>query len=311
MPLISPQGRKVLQHPGAFALQVLKAFQANQGLLLAGAVAYYTLLSIVPLTILMVIGLSHIIDEAELLSTLRRALEHLAPGQGRALVQELAVFLEHRDVIGWLLLITMVFLGSLTFKVLENAISVIFLHRVAKRRRPFIVSALLPFGYMAFLGTDLIVGTLVLARLVAIGEERLVILGHSWSLDWFSRWCLYTAGMIVEILVISSIYWFMPVGRMRLRHALIGGTTAALLWEVVRRVLGWYLSTLSQVSVVYGSFTTTIVVLFSVEIMATLLLLGAQVIAEFERIEVEDPGAAPEPIHTEAVPNEMAKDTED
>jgi YihY family inner membrane protein len=226
-------------------------------------------------------------------------------------VQELAAFLEHRDVVGWLLLITMIFFGSLTFKVLENAISVIFLHRVAKHRRPFIVSVLLPFGYIAFLGTTLIVGTLILAQLVAIGEERLVILGHSWSLDSFSRCCLYLAGLIVEILVLSSLYLFMPHGRMRLRHALIGGATATLLWEVIRRALGWYLSTLSQVSVVYGSFTTAIVVLFSVEIMATLVLLGAQVIAEFERIEVGDTDPTPEPMHTESVQPEMPDDRQD
>ena len=44
---------EVLQHPGRFLLQVLRAFRANQGLLLAGAVAYYALLSIVPLFLLM------------------------------------------------------------------------------------------------------------------------------------------------------------------------------------------------------------------------------------------------------------------
>jgi hypothetical protein len=38
----------VLKHPGAFAIQTLKGFRANQGILLAGAVAYYALLSIVP-----------------------------------------------------------------------------------------------------------------------------------------------------------------------------------------------------------------------------------------------------------------------
>ena len=64
MHLISPQAAQILRHPGAFALQVMKAFRANQGLLLAGAVAYYTLLSIVPLLILMVIALSHVIDQA-------------------------------------------------------------------------------------------------------------------------------------------------------------------------------------------------------------------------------------------------------
>jgi membrane protein len=41
--------RKVLKQPGAFALAVVKQFRANQGVLLAGAVAYYTLLSLVPL----------------------------------------------------------------------------------------------------------------------------------------------------------------------------------------------------------------------------------------------------------------------
>ena len=42
----------VLQHPFAFAIRVLRGFRANQGYLLAGAVAYNTLLSILPLLIL-------------------------------------------------------------------------------------------------------------------------------------------------------------------------------------------------------------------------------------------------------------------
>jgi uncharacterized BrkB/YihY/UPF0761 family membrane protein len=36
--------------------------------------------------------------------------------------------------------------------------------------------------------------------------------------------------------------------------------------------------------VVYGSLTTAVVVLFSMELAATVLLLGAQVIAEYERL---------------------------
>ena len=70
----------VLKHPSAFALQTLKSFRANQGLLLAGAVTYYALLSIVPLLILTVIALSYVIDQAELLVTLGRYLEWLVPG---------------------------------------------------------------------------------------------------------------------------------------------------------------------------------------------------------------------------------------
>jgi YihY family inner membrane protein len=279
----------------------MKAFRANQGLLLAGAVAYYALLSIVPLLILMVIALSYVIDQAELLSTLRRALEHVVPGQGKAVVQELAAFLKHGEVIGWVLLVTMIFFSSLGFRVLENAMSVIFLHRVAERRRHFLFSVLLPLAYIAFIAVVLIIATLVLARVIAIGQGELVILGHSWSLGGFSRAILYLAGVTSEILIISAIYFFMPGVRISLSHALIGGATAGVLWEIIRHGLAWYFGTLSQVSVVYGSLTTAIIVLLSLEIAAALLLFGAQVIAEYERLGKGDADKPPVPLRTEAV----------
>jgi YihY family inner membrane protein len=274
----------VLQHPLAFVLQVIKAFQANQGLLLAGAVAYYTLLSIVPLLILIVIALSHVVDQAELLSTLGRYLEWLVPGQSKALVQELSSFLANRSVLGWVLLVTMIFFSSLAFAVLEKAMAAIFLHRFTVRHRSFVVSALLPYFYILFLGVGLLIITLVAAGLQAVGQESIDLFGHSWSLSGLSGVLLYLLGMAGEIFVLTSIYLVMPVGRPTLRHALLGAVTAAVLWELTRHVLVWYFATLSQVSVVYGSLTTSIVVLFSLEIGATALLLGAQVISEYERI---------------------------
>ena len=294
----------ILKNPLGFSLQVVRAFVANQGLLLAGAVAYYALLSIVPLLILMVIVLSHVIDQAELLTTLRRALEYVVPGQSKEVVQELRAFLDHSAGVGWVLLATMLFFSSLAFKVLENAISVIFLHRVAERKRPAIVSLLLPFGYILFIGALLFVGTYVLADLVAIGNWNIVLEGHRWSLGGISRAALYVLGITGEILLISSIYYFMPVGRLSISHALIGGATAGILWEIIRHGLVWYFGTLSQVSVVYGSLTTTIIVLLGFEIVATLLLFGAQVIAEYERF---GNGVVPPPPKPAEIGTEPAK----
>ena len=48
MNILSDQARQVLKRPGAFAMQTLKGFSANQGLLLAGAVAYYALFKVDP-----------------------------------------------------------------------------------------------------------------------------------------------------------------------------------------------------------------------------------------------------------------------
>ena len=298
--LIGRAAQQVLRHPGRFAWTVLKGFRANQGLLLAGAVAYYALLSIVPLLILAVIVLSHIIDQRELLSTIGRYLEWLVPGQSAAVVQELSHFLDNRNNVGWVVFGTMIFFSSLAFTVLENAMSVIFLHRVVAKKRRFIFSALIPYVYILSLGVGLLLVTLVAGSLQAVGRETVDLFGRAWSLNGLSGVLLYLLGFAGEIFVLTSVYLVMPAGRLDLWHALIGGVTAAVLWEITRHVLVWYFTTLSQVNVVYGSLTTAIVVLLSLEIAATLLLLGAQVISEFERIGVADAGmeATPKPFRT-------------
>jgi YihY family inner membrane protein len=288
MQIIDRRTQYILRHPGRFALRTLKNFRANQGLLLAGAVAYYALLSIVPLLILIVIALSHVLDRAELLQTLGRYLEWLVPGQSKALVRELADFLSHRDVVGWVLLGTMMFFSSLAFTVLENAMSVIFFHRVAIRRRHFFISAILPYCLILFLGCGLLFLTVASASLEAISAESVVVLKHEFSLGGVSRLLWYLLGVGGEVLVLTAIYLVMPVGRLSVRHALVGGTSAAFLWEITRHVLMWYFATLSQVNVVYGSLTTAIAVLLSLEIAATLLLFGAQVISEYERIGADE-----------------------
>jgi len=281
---------------GSVALQVLKAFRANQGLLLAGAVAYYTLLSLVPLLILMLIALSHVLDEARLLATLSEYLQFIVPGQGEAVVRELRAFLRHRDEVGGALLLVLVFFSALAFTVLENAMSVIFFHRVAVRRRHFVVSALMPYCFILFLALGLLLVTIVSGKLAVLATRDVMLFGVPRSLDELSGYLLYLLGVIGEILILTAIYLVMPVGRLSLRHALLGGASAGILWEITRHALVWYYATISQVRVVYGSFATAIAVLLSVEIAAIVLLLGAQVIAEFERRDHGGRELAPRPM---------------
>ncbi|MGZ9075768.1 MAG: YihY/virulence factor BrkB family protein [Burkholderiaceae bacterium] len=251
--------------------------------------------------ILIVLALTQIFDETQVLNAFGAYLEFVVPGQSGALVGELRTFLTHRDVVGWLLLALMLFFSTLAFTVLENAMSVIFFHRVTVRRRRFLTSAVMPYLFILALAIGLLIITVVSGALGRLGTHAVVILGESRPLELFSARLLYVVGVIGEIFLLSAIYLVMPVGRLRLRHALIGGTAAALLWEITRHVLVWYYSTISQIQVVYGSLTTSIAVLISVEIGAIVLLLGAQVIAEYERIDYEPINKTPKPLKAEAV----------
>lgn len=286
----------VLKHPIAFGMRVLRSFRANQGYLLAGAVAYNTLLSILPLLILILIVLANFVEQTALMTTLARYLDLIVPGQSELIMGELSLFMQHRHVIGWVLAITLLFFSSLAFTVLENAMSVIFYHRVTIRRRHFLTSALIPFLCILFLGIGALIVTFVAGALEAMGQESVEFLGHTRSLVGVSGFLLYLIGVAGEIIVLTSIYMVMPVGRPSWRHAFIGGVTAGLLWELTRHVLVWYFSTLSQVRIVYGSLTTAIVVLLSLEVAALVLLLGAQVIAEYER---SDRHGAPDSLRTD------------
>jgi len=66
----------------------------------------------------------------------------------------------------------------------------------------------------------------------------------------------------------------------------VGGLVAAVLWEISRHVLVWYFKTLSLVNLIYGSFAGAVALLLTFEVAALILLLGAQVIAEFERCKL-------------------------
>ena len=79
---------QLVQRLLTFLLRVGHGFIANKGLLLAGAVAYYTLLSIVPLSILALIVLTNFIEERQLILTLSTYLEMAIPGYAATLTEQ-------------------------------------------------------------------------------------------------------------------------------------------------------------------------------------------------------------------------------
>jgi len=273
----------LLKQPGQFLWRVIKGFQRNQGLLLSGAVAYYALLSIVPLLTLLLVGLSHFIPEESLLASVRTHLNFILPVSADALTNQIGAFVKYRSVVGWIGTVVLLFFATLAFTVLENAMSVIFFHRVNIHRRHFLVSAFIPFAFIALLGIGVVVVTLVSGALQGLDQKHVSLFGYTWELDGASGLLLYLLGVFGLILLMTSFYFVMPVGRIAFRHALIGGLTATVLWEIVRHILVWYFTSLSLVNLVYGSLATAIVILLSFEFAALILLFGAQVIAEFER----------------------------
>lgn len=283
------RARSSLRRPGKFLLRVLVGFKRNQGLLLAGAVAYYTLLSIIPMLALILVGLSHFIEEEQLYSAILTNLKLVIPQHAEMVAGQVWGFFARRQLVGIFGMLFMLFFSSMAFTVLENAMAVIFSHRARRLRRHFLISAIIPYAYILLMGVGLLLVTLVSGALGALADKHIIMFGFDLSMEFTSRIALYFSGMFGMVVMLTSLYLVMPVGRISIRYALTGGITAAVLWEIIRHGLVWYYSTISLVNVIYGSLATAVVALLSIEIAVIILLLGAQVIAEFERSTIEIP----------------------
>lgn len=261
---------ELARHLFQFTRRVLHNFLRNHGILLAGGVGYNVLLSAVPMMALLGVLLTRIVDEQQLLQVMTIQAQHLAPAHASLVSEAVRAFMESRDIIGIIGLPVMLFFSSFAFRMLEHSIAIIF-HRPENPRRRFWVSAVLPYAFMLVLGAGLLGLTLLFAVVNAFYEEPGLI--------------LYLLSFISVFLVFSAIYKVLPIVRISPRRAVVGGLVAAILWEATRLLMMYYFLNISFVNVIYGSLTTIIVLLISLEVASIILLLGAQVIAELERSE--------------------------
>ncbi|BBI54361.1 YihY/virulence factor BrkB family protein [Halomonas campaniensis] len=267
-----------------FAWRVLRNFLKNHGVLLAGGVGYNILLSIVPLFAVLVVLLTQVVDQQHLLNVLAVQARHMAPAHAEVLLEAVRSLLDSRDVIGILSFPILLLFSSFAFRMLEDALAIIFHAPDSPHiKRSVWVSVMLPYAFMVVLGAALMVLTLVVTLASSLNALVMAIFDRELPLAGLSEPVLNLASFIGVFLLFSAIYKVLPVVRIALRRAIVGGFVAALLWEGVRLLLVYYFANLSFVNAVYGSLAALVVVLISLEVGAIILLLGAQVIAELER----------------------------
>lgn len=271
-----------------FVMRVLRNFRRNQGLLLSGAIAYYTFLSIVPMALLAVSVLSHVLQEQQLMQVLSAYMALVIPGYSVTLTEQVQSFLQHRTVVGVVGFLAMLFFSSIAFSMLENAMSLIFFHRFKGKRRNLLVSAIIPYLYLFLIALGIVLVSIAVGALESFAYQQVTIFGWSFSLERSAGILVYLTGIIGEFLILSSIYLVMPAVRVSLHYALIGGLTATVLWELTRRLLVWYYGVLSMVDLIYGPIAIAVAALLCIEVAAIIVLLGAQVIAELVIDEDEE-----------------------
>jgi membrane protein len=267
-----------------FANRVLRDFfQKNHGLMLTAAVAYNMMLSLIPLAAVLLVAFSHFFEESALLETITTEASLIAPGFSPILTEVLTGFLSKRELIGWLGLGTLLIFSSLAFRILEDAFSIIFHKPIPTLKRKFWVSALMPYGFIVIVAVCLIGITTINAIIDTQDLSNQTLLGFRLPIHEHLGHFIYLIGLFGLVILFTLFYKIMPIAKISFKRAMIGGLTATILWEIVRYLLTAYYAKFSMVNVLFGSMATIIIVLLTMEAVALILLLGAQVIADLQR----------------------------
>jgi membrane protein len=151
----------------------------------------------------------------------------------------------------------------------------------------FIRERLLSFGMVAVIGFLLLVSLFVTTALAGISKY----IGSALPIPGVLLGILSSALSFAVITVLfAAIFKFLPDAKVQWRHVWIGAALTALLFEIGKALLAWYLGRQGAASA-YGAATSAVLILLWVYYASLILFYGA----EFTQVYARAKGARIEP----------------
>ncbi|MFM2480690.1 virulence factor BrkB family protein [Celerinatantimonas sp. YJH-8] len=252
---------------------------------MAGALAYTTLLSLVP----MIAVVFSIISAVPAFSGVQETLEELlfsnfvptATDVIRTQVNQFVANANRTTTIGgvFLLVVAVMLIASV-----ENS-----LNRIWRRTRSRnLVRALPTYWMILTLGPVLVGASLAVSSYIFSLEFF-----HSEALGglWQTLFRLIPFGL--STVAFMLLYLIMPNKRVRLSHAFAGALIAGILFELSKRGFALYLASFNSYQVIYGAMAVIPILFFWVYLSWIIVLLGAEWSAALDEFEQHEPEVSP------------------
>jgi membrane protein len=255
-------------------------WREDNGSLLAAAMAYYATFSFFPMLLVMIAGLGFVLQfsagaqdaQTELLQVLAR---NTSPALAENVQAALSEIRTRAVISGPLGIVALLFAAAVMFTHVDAVFDRVW--NTERRRTGLILAVrntllhrfraflmLLAVGFLVFIG--FIVG------MAAVAVQSLVTdlpLGRL-------PWNLLQVGISVGLnwLLFTITYKVLPKVKVRWSEASRGGNLAAVLWEIARQLLGFYV--MGKNYGAYGLVGSMIVLMLWLYIACSVLLLGAE-----------------------------------
>lgn len=261
-------------------IRAIKAYGADGCAVFAGGITYYALLSLFPLTLLVISVAGFVFqDEDDQQRLIDNMLDTLPIDQttGRDDLESLVdSVVSARGTLGVIALATAAYSSSALFGAVRTALNAVV---KAERRRPFFLGKAVDLLQVAILTLLLLLSVAVTVGITLAQRFSSELFGEA-AASWISR--LLTLGYAVLPTAVSAVAFFLvytlvPARRLGLRDTLHGAAVAAVLFEILKVLFAQYVANFGNYNATYGTLGFVVVLLVFFNFSAQVLLLGAEV----------------------------------
>jgi membrane protein len=258
-----------------------KGFVNHQGNANAAAIAYYTLFSVFPLTLLLVSLGSFVLNSEQAREAAIAAVGTYLPAAVELVQRNIERVLQLRGTASVIGVIGFIWAASGVFGSLSRAINRAW---DLERPRPAWAERVLAAGLVllvAFLFSFSLLSTTVIdvaLRLSRALLEQTHITGIP-VLELGSRILPYVS----TVLLLTFLYGVLPSSRVALVEVLPGALMTSFAWEVAKQGFTVYITSFATYNLIYGSLGAVIAMLLWSYISGVMILLGAEFTVQYAR----------------------------
>jgi len=252
-----------------FLRYVAERFRRDACLQNAATLSYTTLLALVPL---LTIGFS-MFAAFPVFSGLTGQLQdllfqNLVPASTEVVQQHLQSFVDRAAGLTVVGLIALVVSALLMMAAIDRAMNDIW--RVQQRRRPL-------QGFMVY-WTVLTLAPILMGASLGVSSYvvSMASFGDIDALSGVRGGLLAAMPFVAETLAFTFLYAAVPNHRVPVRHALLGGVLAAVLFEIAKGGFGWYVRNIPTYEAIYGALAALPIFLIWIYLSWIVVLVGAE-----------------------------------
>jgi membrane protein len=248
--------------------EIFRKFQADRGPHLAAMIAYYALLSFVPLTFI-TFALLGFFGHADVSSSLVRKLGYIFPDKSLSTIAKTVNALEaHATALGILGLVFLIWTSLSLFSALESAFNIVY----GRPNRPFLAGKLHAVALLSGLLVLLFAGLAVASFGFGVLDRLSPGIGHN---TVFAYAVPVVVSAIVVFAFLLCVYYFLTNVEHTLADVLPGALATTAVLEVTFQSLPIYLH-VSRDSTPQRAFGGPVILLVWLYLMANVIVLGAE-----------------------------------